>query len=172
MPMVPREKIVVLVLGLALLSSTNPLAAFAAAKRCNASQMARHEATARIVFDEILSKGHFDENEAIYDPGFVAHSASGPVGRKEDRAAGQALRAMAPDLRMSVLQLVADCTKVAVLWEATGTNSGGGMGLPANGAAVKAKGSTIFRMQNGKIVEEWTVFDQLTMLRQLGALGQ
>lgn len=170
MKRISREKTIILGLGLALLGTTQVFPVLAAPVQCDAGQIDRHSATARIVFDEILSHGRFDEHEAIYHHDFVAHSANGPVGRKEDREAGQALRAMAPDMRMTVHQLVADCGTVAVLWEATGTNSGGGMGLPANGAAVKAKGTTFFRMQDGQIVEEWTVFDQLTMLKQLGAM--
>jgi steroid delta-isomerase-like uncharacterized protein len=170
MKRISREKIVVLALGLALLGTTQVFPVLAAPVQCDAGQISRHAATARIVFDEILSHGRFDENEGIYHRDFVVHSASGPVGRKEDRAAGQALRAMAPDIRMTVQQLVADCGMVAVLWEATGTNTGGGMGLSANGKAVKAKGTTFFRMHDGQIVEEWTVFDQLTMLKQLGAM--
>lgn len=167
---ISREKAAVLALGLALLGTTHLFPVLAAPVQCDAGQIDRYAATARIVFEDILSRGRFDENESIYHRDFVVHSASGPVGRKEDREAGQALRAMAPDLRMTVQQLVADCGTVAVLWEATGTNSGGGMGLPANGATVKARGTTFFRMQDGKIVEEWTVFDQLTMLKQLGAM--
>lgn len=170
MKRISPEKAVILALGLALLGTTQAFPVLAAPVQCDAAQIDRHAATARIVFDDILSRGRFDENEGIYHRNFIAHSANGPVGRKEDREAGQALRAMAPDLRMTVQQMVADCDKVAVLWEATGTNMGGGMGLPANGKAVKARGTTFFRMQDGQIAEEWTVFDQLTMLKQLGAL--
>jgi steroid delta-isomerase-like uncharacterized protein len=138
---------------------------------CAPDTPARNEATVRIIFEEILSQGRFDENDHIYHAEFVAHGAGGDVGRAEDRAAGEALRRMAPDMRMTVLRVIADCNEAAVYWEATGTNTGGVFGVPANNGAIRARGATFFVLREGQISEEWTLFDQYTMLQQLGALG-
>ena len=52
--------------------------------------------------------------------------------------------------------MVAENDLVAVQFAARGTNSGSGNGLPATGVSVEAGGTTIFRIIDGRIVEEWT----------------
>ena len=59
-----------------------------------------------------------------------------------------------------------------VYWVARGTNTGTGNGLPATGKKVEQSGITIWRIVDGKIKEEWSAFDQLSMMKQLGLLDQ
>ena len=140
------------------------------ANHCPPAQIARNEAVVRTVFEEVLSKGKIAENEHIYAPDFVAHGQNSDSGRAEDRAATLGWRAAAPDIKMTVLRLVANCEMVSVHWQGTGTNTGVGNGLPATGRKISAQGVTFFQFRYGKIAEEWTVFDQYTMLRQLDLL--
>jgi len=137
---------------------------------CDARDLERNKTVARIVFDEILSRGRIAENEHIYDPGFVAHGPSRDAGRAEDRAASEGWRQAAPDLNMKVLRIAAECDLVGVHWEGTGTNTGAGNGLPATGRSIRVWGMTFFRLRDGRILEEWTAFDQYSMLKQLGLL--
>ena len=44
------------------------------------------------------------------------------------------------------------------------------MDMPPSGKRVAVPGVQIDRFSGGKIVEEWTLFDQLGMLQQLGAI--
>ena len=141
------------------------------AATCTDAVERRNEAQVRLVFEEVLSKGRIAENEHIYHAAFVAHGLTSDSGRAEDRAATEAWRRAAPDIRMEVLRVVSDCETVAVHFEARGTNTGEGAGLPATGRSVRAQGVTFFKLRDGLIAEEWTVFDQYTMLRQLGLLG-
>jgi len=138
---------------------------------CTAADLERNKGVALIVFDEILSKGRIAENEHIYDPGFVAHGPTRDADRAEDRAASEGWRQAAPDLNMKVLRVAAECDLVAVHWEGTGTNTGTGNGLPATGRSIRVWGMTFFRLRDGRIFEEWTAFDQYSMLKQLGLLG-
>ncbi|WP_320110963.1 ester cyclase [Draconibacterium orientale] len=41
-------------------------------------------------------------------------------------------------------------------------------GIPASGKAVKMQAFTAFRIANGKIVDEYELFDELGMLQQIG----
>jgi predicted ester cyclase len=139
---------------------------------CAPAQVRRNEATVRIVYDEILSKGRIAENEHIYHPDFRVRGMTRDATREEDRAAAEGWRKVAPDLKMTVLQVVADCDYAAVHWEGTGTNTGEGNGLPATGRSIRMRGMTFSRLVNGQIIEEWTSFDQYTMLKQLGLLRE
>ncbi|HEY1205136.1 MAG TPA: ester cyclase, partial [Bryobacteraceae bacterium] len=61
------------------------------------------------------------------------------------------------DLRITVQQMVAEGDKVAVLWIFRGTHTGSGyQGLPPTGARVEVRGTTIWRIVDGRITEEWT----------------
>jgi hypothetical protein len=44
------------------------------------------------------------------------------------------------------------------------------MGVPATGATGAVDAITIFRVAVGKIAEEWTVWDALGLLQQVGAV--
>lgn len=142
-----------------------------APSECNGARVEGNKRVARTVFEEVLSKGRIDENEHLYHPAFVAHGRTRDAGRDEDRAASKGWRQAVPDLEMKVLRIVAECDLVAVHWAGSGTNTGAGNGLPATGKTMNNLwGMTIFRIDDGKIREEWTVFDQYTMLKELGLL--
>ena len=45
------------------------------------------------------------------------------------------------------------------------------MGFPATGKHITVNGMTLFRFRDGKIVEEWSVFDMSSAMRQAGLLA-
>ena len=137
---------------------------------CTAETRRQNEATVRTVFEEILGKGRIAENEHIYHPDFVARGMTRDATRAEDRAASEGWRSMAPDLQMKVLHLVSDCDYVAAHFEGSGTNTGEGNGFPATGRTIRVRGMTIFRLVEGRIIEEWSSFDQYALLQQLGLI--
>jgi steroid delta-isomerase-like uncharacterized protein len=54
-------------------------------------------------------------------------------------------------------------------WRRTATNSGSYQGLPASGRQVELSGTTISRVRDGRIVEEWEEQDVAALLEQLGS---
>jgi steroid delta-isomerase-like uncharacterized protein len=143
--------------------------ALGAALACRETERDR-EAIARRVFDEIFNRGRFEVAEQIYAKDFVNHGVSRDVGLKEDQDAARGWKAAFPDLRMTVQMVVAEGDLVAVLWRGEGTNTGEGNGLPATGKRLSGRGITIWRIQGGRIREEWSEFDQLRIMTQLGLL--
>ncbi len=73
---------------------------------------------------------------------------------------------------MTILQMVAENDRVVVLWKAEGVNTGEGNGLPATGKPFHVTAMTMFRLSEGKIVEEWNVFDNYAFLSQLGLIAK
>ena len=73
-----------------------------------------------------------------------------------------------PDMRVAVNQILGEGDSVVVYWRASGTNSGEGMGFPATGKRIVVPGMTIFRFKQGKISEEWSVFDMSSAMQQAG----
>jgi steroid delta-isomerase-like uncharacterized protein len=125
--------------------------------------------TAERVFLEKMGQGRFDRLDEIYGAGFVAHAPSRDYTLEEDNESGRAWRAAAPDLEVTVERTAASGDLVAVHWRATGTNTVAAAGLPGNGKKLSIDGMTFFRFEDGRIVEEWSVMDIATLMKQVYA---
>lgn len=68
---------------------------------------------------------------------------------------------MFSDLRIDVVDQVSDGDRVVSRWTLQGTHGD---------RRVTLEGITISRFENGQIVEDWTVCDNVGLLRQLGVL--
>jgi steroid delta-isomerase-like uncharacterized protein len=76
-----------------------------------------------------------------------------------------------PDVRLDVLDAVAEGDVVAVRARGTATHKGDFMGIPASGNTVESEFADFFRLNDdGKVVELWSYYDQLAFLQQLGAV--
>ncbi len=65
---------------------------------------------------------------------------------------------------------IVEADKVVLRWSWSGTHTSDLMGIPATGKRVTITGIAIFRLADGKIVENRTEFDALGLLQQLGAV--
>jgi len=136
------------------------------------SQKEKNKAVARRVFEEIFNQGKFEAADAIYSPNFVNHGRTQDIGLKEDQDAARGWLQAAPDLVMTVEMMVAEKDLVTVLWSGKGTLTGSGNGLTPTGKRIYVRGITIWRVVDGRLAEEWTAFDQLSLLRQAGLLPE
>jgi steroid delta-isomerase-like uncharacterized protein len=137
---------------------------------CAGSLQEQNKATAKRAFEEILSGGRFELAEQLYAKDFVNHGLHRNVGLEEDQAALKGWHQAFSDISIVPKKLMAEGDLVTIYWIAGGTNSGTGNGLPATGKKAELAGITIWRIVNGKIKEEWSAFDQLSMMQQLGLL--
>ena len=132
----------------------------------------QNKALAKRAFEELLSQGRFELAEQLYAKDFVNHGIHRDVGLQEDQEALKGWHQAFPDIAIVPKKLIAEGDLVVVYWIASGTNTGAGNGLPATGKKVEQSGITIWRIVDGKIKEEWSAFDQLSMMKQLGLLDQ
>jgi steroid delta-isomerase-like uncharacterized protein len=76
-----------------------------------------------------------------------------------------------PDLHFTVEDLFGKGNKVVMRWTSTGTHQGELMGIPATGITTQGIGTSITRFnEKGKIVEEWTIWNALSLFQQLGVI--
>ena len=135
----------------------------------NASSLQdQNKALAKRAFEQLLSRGQFELAEQLYAKDFVNHGLHRDISLEEDQAALKGWHQAFPDIAIVPEKLIAEGDLVAVYWIARGTNTGTGNGLPATGKKVEQSGITIWRIVDGKIKEEWSAFDQLSMMQQLG----
>ena len=138
---------------------------------CASSLQEQNKALAKRAFEELLSKGRFELAEQLYAKDFVNHGIHRDISFDEDQAALKGWHEAFPDLAIVPEKLIAEGDLVTIYWIARGTNTGTGNGLPATGKKAEQSGITIWRIVNGKIKEEWSAFDQLSLMQQLGLLA-
>ena len=132
----------------------------------------QNKARAKRAFDELLSKGRFEVAEQFYAKDFVNHGIHRDISLAEDQAALKGWHQAFPDLTILPEKLIAEGDLVTIYWIARGTNTGTGNGLPVTGKKAEQSGITIWRIVDGKIKEEWSAFDQLSLMQQLGLVDQ
>jgi steroid delta-isomerase-like uncharacterized protein len=113
------------------------------------------------VVDQIYATDFVDRSPDI--PG-IPHTRDGLK-----QFMGVYLRAF-PDANMTIEDQLVEGDRVVTRWTGRGTQTGQFMDMPPSGKKVAVPGVQIDRFSGGKIVEEWTLFDQLGMLQQLGAI--
>jgi steroid delta-isomerase-like uncharacterized protein len=133
----------------------------------------KNKATVRRWVVEGFNTGNPAIADKIIDPSFNYHHSglppvpSGPEGYKQLVAL---YRGAFPDLHITMEDMVADGDKVVARWTAQGTNTGEMMGMPPTGKTFKATGMNMFRINDGKVAEVWTNFDDMGMMQQLGII--
>ena len=75
-----------------------------------------------------------------------------------------------PDLTHTCDEIMSDGDRVAERFTTTGTHRGEFQGIPPTGKQVEFTGTSIFRVRNGRIVEERTSTDLLALMSQLGVI--
>jgi len=79
------------------------------------------------------------------------------------------IRGAFPDIHIVVEDAFGAGDKVVLRWSATMTHRGENLGIAASGKRVRITGMTIARIGGKQIVEGWDSWDQLSMLKQIGA---
>lgn len=131
---------------------------------------AENKVTASRVILEKMGQGRFDIQPELYGPDFVAHGFGRNFTLAEDEASGRQLRAAFPDLKVKLDRIIAEGDLVSLHWSAVGTNTVAAPPFPGNGKSVSVDGMSFFRFADGKIVEEWSTYDNLTIMKQLGQI--
>ena len=113
-----------------------------------------------------------EEHDELFSADLVGHFAGmPPIDSRTHLQLGLAAFEGFADLERLVEDLLADGDRVVARWTTRGTHTGEFMGIPATGRFVTTSGITIFRLEDGLIVEEWSESDTFGLLQQLGALG-
>ena len=123
-------------------------------------------------FFEYFDSRQFDAIGALLAPGEVAHlpGAPQPLDWPAHQQYASAFVAAFPDCYHVIDDQVADADNVVTRITFHGTHTGPLMGIPPTGKKVVMGGISWFRMSNGLIAEEWTHFDRLGMMVQLGVV--
>jgi steroid delta-isomerase-like uncharacterized protein len=120
---------------------------------------------------ELWSNGNLAVADELYSPDFVCHFIAGPEWRGLEGIKGEVRqhRASFPDWSERVDDIVAEGDRVVIRFTSTGTQRGAFAGIAPTGRKVTIQEVAIFRLADGKIVEQWGFPDIHGLLEQLGA---
>src|SRR5216683_7270765 len=91
-----------------------------------------------------------------------------PSGREAIKAYIAAYLDAFPDLHISIDQLLAVGDKVVGVFTFTGTHQGDLFGVTPTGRTISVRQIAIYRLENGQVVDEWEISDQLGLMQQIG----
>lgn len=74
-----------------------------------------------------------------------------------------------PDLRFTIDDIIAERDEVVTHWTARGTQEGQFLGIQPTRKNATVTGTSIYRMKNQKLSEQFEEWNLLTLLEQLGA---
>ena len=126
------------------------------------------------VWNEVWHKGDFSSFDELFDPRFVRHDldpAQGQ-GRKQNEEFIRRMRSAFPDLHYTIDDVIAKGDKVVTRYRFDGTHLGDALGFRATNKKVSYTGILIQRFADGRIVEQWTEANLLSLFRQLGLVPQ
>ena len=131
-----------------------------------------NKALVRRFVDEVQSAGNIDAIDELCSPEFVNHSA--PSGMPPNREGVKQVTAMFrqafPDSYFTVEEMIAEGDRVATRKTFHGTHEGEFMGIPPSGKTVTMGLMDVVRISEGRVVEHWSMGDNLGMMQQLGVI--
>ena len=126
---------------------------------------------ARRAWEAINNPDILDE---VYALDVVWHEPDQEVqGLEEARQFISMYKTAFPDLNVTVEDVIAEGDKVVTRITFHGTHQGEVEEFgPPTGRQIEVKGITISRIENGKIIEDWDSYDNLSMMKQLGLIPE
>jgi serine phosphatase RsbU (regulator of sigma subunit) len=128
-----------------------------------------NKASFRRYLEEAWNQSNLEVVDEIFDR-YVSHQPDGSVLERgpEDvkRFVGE-FRSAFPDLRLIIEEQLAEGDKVVSRGTIRGTHQGEFRGIAPTGEEMEIPGMAVFRFsEEGKVVESWDSYDQLSLMRQ------
>ena len=123
---------------------------------------------------EIASERNPDLIEEFYPPDLVWHEPDQDIrGYEEARQFVSTFFDAFPDMNITVEDAIAEGEQAVTRYTIRGTHRGETEEFgPPTGRQMELEGITIHRIEDGKIVEEWSRYDNLSVMQQLGLVPE
>lgn len=124
----------------------------------------------QLIFEKAFNEGDLTVIDEFLSPNHLAHSTFGgaPKGPQGLKWLIVMFRTAFSDLHCRVEDEISESNKHAAHWTMHGTHTGLFLGNPPTSRQVDVQGMIFARIENGRIVEDWFLIDQLSILQQLG----
>jgi steroid delta-isomerase-like uncharacterized protein len=131
-----------------------------------------NEKTMRRLVDEVINQQCLDVIDEIIHVDYVYRAPDQELhGRQALCELLTTYQTAFPDLQVNIDELITTADKAVLIFTLTGTHKNELMGIPPGGKQVNINGMICSRLENGQIIEEWELLDQLSLLQQLGIVS-
>ena len=130
-----------------------------------------NKALVRRIFEEGINQNQPSIFDELIAPSYVNYDFPAPTqGPDGFKMVIGMFRAAFPDMRVTLEEELAEDDKVITRGYFTGTHKGDFQGIPPTGKQIRVKYIDVWRITNGKMVENWVQMDQLGLMQQLGVI--
>lgn len=127
----------------------------------------------RAYIDAVYNKHDPEAIDKFFSPSVKVHSvapdAEGGDGTAYLKELAKNLIAAFPDVKLTVDEVIQEKDRIAARVTIEGTHKGEFAGIKPTGRTVKAANFAVYRVENGKIAEVWSLTDVAALTRQLKA---
>lgn len=130
----------------------------------------RNKSLVRRMNAEVWNQADLGAVDELFTPDFVLHFLPDGTETRGTEGLRQHVRELHeafPDWSEAIRRIVAEGDLVVIHYVSGGTNQGSWLGNPATGRSVHTNEVSIFRIEDGRIAEQWLLPDLFTMQRQL-----
>lgn len=122
---------------------------------------------------QLWNTGDLSVAAEIYHPDFIAHwpaASETPERRGVDgvRYGVERIRTAFPDWSEAIADIFGAGDRVVSRYVSTGTHRGPFWGVEPTGRRIELHEISIYRIADGRVIEQWCQFDELDRLTQLG----
>ncbi len=127
----------------------------------------------RRTVDAVWHRGELDACDDLYAEHCMFHDPTFPTnGVAGFKEFVRDLRAAQPDLHLDIHDVVAGEDMTAYRYTCAATATSEFRGLPATGKTYVMNGMGMSKWEDDRIVEDWTVYDMLGDLQQVGLIPE
>lgn len=131
-----------------------------------------NKALIRRIVEEVSNKGNMAVIDEHFFPDYVNHSL--PPGVPNDREGYKQMVKMNhtafPDFHITIEDVIAGGDKVVLRFNWNGTHKGEFQVISPTGKHITVNAICIYRIEGGKVVEQWAQVDSMGMMQQLGVV--
>jgi steroid delta-isomerase-like uncharacterized protein len=137
--------------------------------------MAKNSELIRRWFDEVWNRGREATIDELCAQDAVGHGqtldGTDIVGPETFKHFWQTFRSAFTAIHIKVERTIEEGEMVLAQWTLTMQHTGPFLGIEPTGKRITARGMSIQRIVDGKILEAWDNWDQLAVMAQLGAVS-
>ena len=127
---------------------------------------------ARRWFEEVWNARRDEAIDELMERGAVGHMEGGDVHGPDEFRSGRAVfLAALPDMQITIEDIVSEGDQAVVRWRVRGTHTGELFGVAPTQRRVEVRGTSWFRIRQGKLTEGWDTWNLGGLLDSLRSEG-
>jgi steroid delta-isomerase-like uncharacterized protein len=139
-------------------------------EKTNVSAAEENKAIFRRYAEEVGNQQNFEIVDEIFEERYISHQPDGSTlvrGPQDVKRFHREFHSAFSDFHINIEEQIAEGDKVVSRYTMRGTHQRAFRGMAPTGKEVELKAVTIFRFSpEGKVVETWDSYDQLSLMRQ------